>query len=158
MTESISIRSLCDEADARIIAGWFHEFWGRIPPCFSLEQEYEGLKKTFQKQSAELPLSLVYYLNEKPIGIICVSKEEMHTGQSDLTPWINSTFVVESMRGKKIGSALLDELHKALKGLGFEQVFVATREVAKFYQSNGYEYLKAEQKCGMKFDVLKRSF
>ncbi|MFA4994832.1 MAG: GNAT family N-acetyltransferase [Bdellovibrionales bacterium] len=158
MKKDVSIRPLFDESDARTIAGWFHEFWGNIPPCLTLEQEYGYLEKSFQKQLTKLPLSLVYYLDGKPIGIICVSKEEMHSGRSDLTPWINSTFVSESMRGKKVGSALLDELHRTLKGLGFGQVYVATREVAKFYQKNGYEFLKAEQKCGMKFDILKRNF
>ncbi|MFA5040297.1 MAG: GNAT family N-acetyltransferase [Bdellovibrionales bacterium] len=157
MKNDVSIRCLNDDSDARIIAGWFHDFWGQIPPFLSLEQEYECLKKSFRKKNADLPFSLVYYLDKEPVGIICVSKEEMHTGRSDLSPWVNSTFVIERIRHKGIASALLGELHKILKDLGYKQAYVATREVARLYQRNGYEYLSSEQYDGVKFDVLKRN-
>ncbi len=156
MKNEVLIRCLNDESDAKVIAGWFHDFWGQIPPYLSLEQEYEGLKKSFRSESADLPFSLVYYLNKEPVGIICIGKEEMHSGRSDLSPWVNSTFVIKSMRHKGIASALLSELHKILKELRYRHVYVATREMAKLYRSNGYERLSTEQHDGVNFDVLMR--
>ncbi len=155
MQNSFSIRSLDNEADARIIAKWFYDFWKKVPPYLSVEQEYLSLMQSIQNPVTRLPVSLVCYGGGQPLGIICSGKDEMFTGRSDLTPWVTSTFVIEEKRHFGIASALLRELHSLLKSLGFENVYVTTREAAKLYQRNGYEYIESAQKDSTKYDILK---
>ncbi len=62
-----------------------------------------------------------------------------YISRMDLSPWISSMYVEESMRGQALGSKLLEHIESDAKSAGFNQVYLATNHLG-YYEKYGFEF------------------
>jgi N-acetylglutamate synthase-like GNAT family acetyltransferase len=56
----------------------------------------------------------------------------------DHSPWVMGTVVEPRWRGRGVGQALMAELEVRASALGYERIWVATRDAAGFYRRCGW--------------------
>ena len=96
----------------------------------------EAREAQLQQSCAELPLGLVLRekKGEKTVGFVmllrCVEEERGVIAES--------VVVAEQARGMGYGRVLMESMHAKARALGFEQVYLCTRDKRDFYQHLGY--------------------
>ncbi|WP_159475879.1 GNAT family N-acetyltransferase [Dyadobacter sp. 3J3] len=87
-----------------------------------------------------LPTVVLAYENEEPVGCGCFKIF------NDKTVEIKRMFIKENQRGKGVASAILAELEKWAKELGYEEAVLETGKgqpnAIKLYQKYGYKIIE----------------
>ena len=64
--------------------------------------------------------------------------------RKDLLPWLCGLYIEEDMRGKALGSLLLEHGRKESQKLGFSKLYLCTDHVG-YYEKYGWEFFSEEE-------------
>lgn len=88
-----------------------------------------------------LPLALVAFEDERPLGTISLSDESITT-HKHLSPWLAALYVVESERHRGVATQLIAAALDEARRLGFVEVFIGISRAEEFYTARGWEILE----------------
>ena len=81
--------------------------------------------------------------NETIIGSYGLIENDFMVRQ-DLTPWICAVYIEEYMRGKSLGSQLLNHARNEAKNLGFQTLYLCTDHIG-YYEKYGWDFFGEEE-------------
>ena len=121
-----------------LIAGWFHDEWGYMPPGRTLEERIDRLH-TIASQGG-IPTSFVALEDGRPVGSASLVECDMHS-RSDLKPWLSTVYVATSSRRQGIGTALVARVIDEAQQHGFSSLYLWTPGKESFYGRRGWTTL-----------------
>lgn len=104
--------------------------------------------------STTLPLALVAFENEKPIGIASLQSE---CGlSSDLTPWLGSLVIDASHQKQGIGSLLVYAIKEKTRDLGYTNLYLFTFDTAliDYYHKLGFNVVGTDMFCKQPITIM----
>ena len=95
--------------------------------------------------STKEPLPRWYLMQdaEKIIGSFGLIENDFMV-RKDLLPWLCALYIEEDMRGKALGSALLEHGRKEAKALSFPHLYLCTDHVG-YYEKYGWTFFGEEE-------------
>jgi predicted N-acetyltransferase YhbS len=134
------IRYLADHREViPIVAAWIYDEWSFLYHGKTVQYVEKFLRGRLHKK--RLPLTLVAFKGEKPVGTVSLKEFDME-GRSDLKSWVTSLYVLEQWRGRGIGSGLMTALEQKAAGLGIHKLLLFTADpglAARFYSRSGWK-------------------
>lgn len=114
----------------------------------------------FRKRQHEekLPLTLVAFDRDKPVGTISLKEFDL-AGRTELRYWITSLYVVESARGRGIGTRLMRSAEEKAAHLGIDRLYLFTGDrslVLRFYKPLGWKIAEISSHRGYEIFILKK--
>ena len=119
------------------LAGWFKEEW----PDYFQGQSLEAIAEAqfaSRLNDRTLPMSLLAYENEYPVGTVALLQESITT-HKHLGPWLGGLYVHPSYRHKGVGSELVRAGLGRAQGLGFDCIYAGVSKAEDHYVSQGWE-------------------
>lgn len=89
-----------------------------------------------------LPIGVVALCDDRVCGFAALKTESI-ASHRHLCPWAAAGLVEPSMRGKGIGSKLLNVLEKHARRLGFHQIFCATSTAGSLLLRCGWQLIES---------------
>lgn len=129
--EIISLREHPEYADAA--AGYYSAIWG-IPRA-----EYEKSIADAISTKRGIPRWYLLIDGEKFCGGFGLIENDFMV-RKDLCPWFCALYVEQSLRGKQIGSRLLECGRREAAALGYKKLYLCTDHVG-YYEKYGWEYM-----------------
>jgi predicted N-acetyltransferase YhbS len=115
------------------LAGWFKEEWSDYFEGQSLVAIAEA-QFASRLNDRTLPISLLAYENERPMGTVAMLPESITT-HTHLSPWLGGLHVHPSYRHEGVGSKLVRTgLEKAID-LGFDCIYAGISKAEDHYLS-----------------------
>ena len=108
------------ESVARLI---YEEFWKDVENGLTLDYLVAHLRNT--GDPARIPLSLVALADGRLAGTVNLIDNDDRK-RTHLHPWLAAMVVVQDLRGKGIGTRLVQELLAEARRLGFPSVYFGT--------------------------------
>ncbi len=88
----------------------------------------------------ELPVHLLAYLGEVPVGIAALKYQEIETLYPDCYYWLGSVFVDPRYRGSKVASELTMQIVSLAKSRGLPHLYLQTTNLSGgLYASLGWQ-------------------
>ena len=118
--------------DRRVIqslAAWLHGEWGALsnrPRRAYTEKIRESL------DGDPLPLTLVAFLGDRPVGCASCWRHDMRTHRR-LSPWLAAVYVEPELRRRGIGGRLCMEVERRARVLSFRRLYLFTPDRESFY-------------------------
>ena len=141
--KSISPVVICLLADRPevipIIASWIYDEWSFLYAGKTRQYVENFLHERLHKK--QLPITFVAFQSGEPVGTVSLKEFDIET-RTDLTPWVTSLYVVKSLRGKGIGSRLMEAAEEKAGKLGIKKLFLFTADpdlAARFYRKLGWK-------------------
>ncbi len=134
------------------LANWTYAEWGQYDPTNSLEATKARLTQRLNRDS--LPLSLVAFADDVPAGCASLKLSEM-TIRPQYSPWLGSMFVVPTLRGQGIGSALVRRVIDEARRLEVRELYLWTEGAVAFYRKREFEIIETVDYLGQKAMVMK---
>jgi GNAT superfamily N-acetyltransferase len=105
---------------------------------FDLDRIEQQLARTLSK--TELPVHLLAYLGEEPVGVAALKYQEMGTRYPDCYYWLGSVFVDPRYRGSKVASELTMQIVSLAKNMGLPHLYLQTSNLSGgLYASLGWQ-------------------
>jgi len=117
------------------VAQWLLDEWGQYIPGGSVARAEALL--SMRPNAEGLPLSVVAVDDEYPVGVARLTSHDMNI-RPMLSPWLASVFVLPTLRGRGIGTALCHEIVESARTLGFSELYLFTPDRASFYARQGW--------------------
>jgi predicted N-acetyltransferase YhbS len=143
-----------DPTIVETIAGWHQETWGHLTGRSQAERirEFDP-----QRESDRIPLTVVAFEGERPIGSASLLEQDMDT-HPDWAPWLASVFVLPDFRRRGIGERLCLRIVAEARRLEVPRLYLFTPDKAAFYARQGWQTLAREPYRGevvaiMQFDL-----
>lgn len=87
-----------------------------------------------------LPVHLLAYLNEVPVGTAALKYQEIETLYPDCYYWLGSVFVDPRFRGSKVATELTMKIVSLAKGRGLPHLYLQTANLSGgLYASLGWK-------------------
>lgn len=139
-----------DTVIVETVARWHHETWGHLTGRSVAERvrEFE-----VQRGSDRIPLTVLAFRGEEPVGCASLLVEDMHT-HSELTPWLASVFVLPEHRRQGIGERLCRRIVTEAGRLGVPRLYLFTEDRAPFYARMGWQALRRETYRGEEVTLM----
>jgi GNAT superfamily N-acetyltransferase len=135
---SLSYQFLYDRPnETRTVINWWNTVWSdRLG--FDLDRIEQQLARTLSK--TELPVHLLAYLGEEPVGVAALKYQEMGTRYPDCYYWLGSVFVDPRYRGSKVASELTMQIVSLAKNMGLPHLYLQTSNLSGgLYASLGWQ-------------------
>lgn len=134
------------------VAIWHHQECERQGLRSSLALRRQRLELHLQQRT--LPKTLVAQLAGEPAG--CVSLVRYALGQSDAASplWLANLFVVETLRNRGIGSALIDAAILYARQLAFTELWLSASDYTAFYQKRGWRIVRKTRLGGRQVNIM----
>lgn len=135
---SLSYQFLYDRPnETRTVINWWNTVWSdRLGP--DLEGVEQQLVRSLSK--TELPVHLLAYLDEVPVGTAALKHQEMESLYPDCYYWLGSVFVDPRYRGSKVASELTMQIVRLAKGRGLPHLYLQTANLSGgLYASLGWK-------------------
>lgn len=140
------IRRLPDAPDdISTVANWLYDEWGHFVEGRTLSTAHEKVRQSLGAN--DLPLTLVYYLDGKPIGTAGIDTDDMST-RPELTPWMVSVYVETNHRKKGVGTALCERIREEFIRLGIKTAYLFTPDQENLYSRLGWKTFSREEYRG----------
>lgn len=153
MDPSFKIEFLPDDHGlVSLVAGWIYQQWHRHRPSWSFEQSYQRVKARAGR--TEPPLTVVAFERGLPVGTATISLDDM-SSHPELSPWMASLFVLPEQRGRGIGSALVERIHREFDRLGIKTAYLFTPDREAMYRRLGWRPVFSEEFRGELVSVMK---
>lgn len=126
-------------ADIPALSKWFLREWRD----FYGDKTWEEVAETFYRRLNRnaIPLALVAFEGEQPLGTISLLEESIGT-HKHLAPWLGGLYVREEVRRQGVGRRLVEAaVHEAGK-LGVGQLFIGIRKAEDYYLKLGWEVVE----------------
>lgn len=133
------------------LAEWHHAEWTELNPGQTLEQRVEKMQAYLRPEF--IPSTYVYVEGGQLCGSAAIIESDMET-HPELTPWLASVFVAPEMRGKGIGSALVNHVAAKAREHGLKTLYLFTPDQEKLYQRLGWELRTHENYCGCEVALM----
>lgn len=113
--------------------------------------------KDFAAERADggLPTTLVALEGSQLLGSVSLIFNDL-PGAEDLNPWLASMYVLAGHRGKGVGSFLLADAMKVLRGNGVSTVYLFTESAEGFFRRHSWARLRAAAANGRAVTIMVR--
>jgi GNAT superfamily N-acetyltransferase len=120
------------------IARWHWQEWGHADPGGSLAAWTDGLRRRTRRNGVST--TFVAFEADRPVGSVTLVENDMpdRGDFSELTPWVAGTFVVESARGRGVGTALTRHAVEQARRMDLERLYLYTSMAEAFYAKLGW--------------------
>jgi N-acetylglutamate synthase-like GNAT family acetyltransferase len=134
-----------------IIGKWIYEEWSYAFPLRTLQDIQKGLFGRMNEN--EMPITLVAHDERGVLGTASLKASDMDILQ-ELTPWLSSVFVHPDYRGQGVASALVAEVEKIARQLGFSRIHVLNPITQGVFEKMGWSVLQTVQYGGKELAIL----
>ena len=147
------IELLADHPDLiPLLADWFYKEWGGRRPEDTLEKFTDRLRNRMNRD--RLPLALVSFLEEEPIGSAVLKIREMET-HPQYKYWLGSVFLLEEHRGQGFGTELVKAASEMATRFGVQTLYLYTRGNEPFYSRLGWQEIEKPIFRGRQVTIMK---
>ena len=126
------------------VAQWHWDAWGHGDPNGSLEAWTAGLRRRTNRD--HVPTTFIAVGDSGlPIGSVTLVAHDMPDHRTDLrhlSPWIAGMFVIESERGKGVGTMLMRHAAAQAARIRIRDLFLYTTTARPFYERLGWRLLR----------------
>ena len=142
------------EALRTTAAEWSFNEWGSLYPDDSV-QWYLDLYAASDQDERSLPICLAA-LNEDGaiVGTTSLIENDELPNAPEPGPWVAAVYVDVSGRGAGVGAALIAEILRRSRGLGYNDVYLYTESVPKWYESMGWSFVRTDHSLGVEVTVM----
>ena len=118
------------------LSEWFLGEWRG----FYGDRPWEEVAETFYRRlnRGVVPLALVAFEGERPLGTISLLEESIST-RKHLTPWLGGLYIREEERRRGLGRRLIEAAVGEAGRLGIGQLFIGIRKAEDYYLRLGWE-------------------
>ncbi|MFA5959973.1 MAG: GNAT family N-acetyltransferase [Tatlockia sp.] len=126
-----------------------------VKPRFSQYSEEQVKQQLYSHlQVDKLPLSLVAFYDERPVGLINLLKDAGI--RPDLTPWIDSLVVEVDYQKRGLGQMLVERMKEQAALLHFKQLYLLSLEpTLGYYSQLGWEVIAQDNCLGHPVSVMR---
>ncbi|MBK3495018.1 GNAT family N-acetyltransferase [Viridibacillus sp. YIM B01967] len=89
----------------------------------------------------QFPITLIALDDEKCVGTVSIFENDLKQRQN-YKPWLASLYTLPAHRSKGVGSQLITEVLKVVKGLGYEEIYLKTENASDYYRNRGWVYVE----------------
>jgi GNAT superfamily N-acetyltransferase len=135
----IRVETIADHLElVPTIARWHWEEWGHVDPDGSLATWTAGLRRRTRRN--QVPTTFVAIDGGTPVGSVTLVVNDMPDRHefAELTPWVAGAYVVESARGRGVGTALIRHAVEQARQLDLERLYLYTSTAESFYTNLGW--------------------
>ncbi len=154
----VVIRYLADRPEViPTVASWIYNEWSFLYVGKTRRLVESFLRERLHKK--KLPITLVAYADEKPVGTVSLKERDMET-RPDLTPWVTSLFVVKRWRGKGIGTRLMKAAEEKTAKLRIRKLFLFTADsglATRFYSKIGWSKKEETEYHAYRVIIMEKS-
>ena len=117
------------------LSRWFLQEWRD----FYGDKTWEDVAGTFYERlnRGRVPLALVAFEGERPLGTISLLKESVGS-RKHLSPWLGGLYVRDDARRRGIGGQLIEAAVGEARKLGVGRLFVGIRKAEDYYLKLGW--------------------
>lgn len=137
----IRIDFLADHLDViPILAQWFRAQW----PDYFADWSQADMEQDFliDARREGLPIRLVAFEGNQLVGTI-ILREPGNEALADFHPELGGLYVLETQRGRRFGSQLVQAGMNLARQQGFESVYATTTAAAGILKRLGWQYIKS---------------
>ena len=134
------------------IAKLLHEEWSAFPPWASLPAIEARLLAGAQLRHAPFTLVSLSATNEF-LGTASVKLFEL-AGHYDKEFWLGEVFILNNLRGRGIGSALINECFRRSVDLGIQALYLYTPDQQKLYERFGWHEVEQSMVDGEVVSIM----
>lgn len=120
------------------VAAWHQAQWGHLSARTTEDRIAEFAEHA---DPSAIPLTLVVYRAARPVGTASLLRHDMDI-RPELHPWLASVYVVPELRGRGIGTRLVERAQGEARRLGVAALYLFTPDRAGFYRRLGWEELE----------------
>ncbi|MCK9262483.1 MAG: GNAT family N-acetyltransferase [Deltaproteobacteria bacterium] len=151
----VRIELLADHKEAiPLLRQWFETEWPSFYGSLGPGDALYDLQSFDRKDS--LPIGVVALCDERVCGFAALKAESI-ASHRHLCPWAVAGLVEPSMRGKGIGSKLLNALEEHARRLGFHQIFCATGTAESLLLRGGWQLLERTVHEGNELGIYRKN-
>ena len=121
------------------LASWTFEQWGQQYQMESIRVQLKLFADRVNRD--KIPLSLVAFLDTRPVGTASLKVREMTT-HTHLPYWLGAVFVVEQFRHRGIGTKLISHATDKARDLGVETLYLHTPDKTGLYLRLDWEEIE----------------
>ena len=143
-----------NEALRATAAQWSFSEWGKLYPDDSV-QWYLDLYAASDQDERSLPVCLAA-LNEggEIVGTASLIENDELPNAPEPGPWVAAVYVDNAYRGTGVGTELVSEILRRARNLGFDDVYLYTESVSKWYESMGWKTIRTDDSLGVQVTVM----
>jgi GNAT superfamily N-acetyltransferase len=123
------------------VAGWHWEAWGAGDPDSSPDSWAANLRRS--SEAAGIPETWIAVAGDEPVGSVALLASDMAT-HPELTPWLAALYVVPTLRGRGIATALIAHCETEAAALGFGVLHLYTDSAVELYLRLGWSAIGSE--------------
>jgi GNAT superfamily N-acetyltransferase len=150
----LSVRPLSQQPALKpLVRSWLLTEW---PAWYGAggEGNLEGDVEAFAASEHQLPVGLVAFLGESPVGFGSLKQESIKS-HPHLFPWAASGYVLPVHRGQGVGAFLLRSLRAHAKSLGHAQVYCGTSTATRLLVRAGWHAVEQIQLAGNPLTIFR---
>ena len=143
---------------------WSLALWGDENPWFSPDQwrsfYSESAHANYQNWDAEgrdQELIYIAVTSEKVVGAIAIVDFDDIEDFRHLKPWVAAFIVDPTLRGKGLGSQILEALEGKAREFGITRLYLWTEDRKDFYLKRGYSLVTHKDYPTKSIDVLSKA-
>ncbi len=149
----VEIKYLADHPEiTHQISTWYFDEWGKNNPALTVVTIETAVLQRMNRD--KLPLCLVAFLEDKPVGTVALKIREMET-HPQYEHWLGNVFVLPEKRNRGIGSSLIEEAMKKAEQMGITRLYLYTRDRESLYNRVGWETIERVEYRGRKATIMK---
>jgi len=142
------------EALRTTAAQWSFSEWGELYPDDSV-QWYLDMSAASARDERSLPVCLAA-LNEggEIVGTASLIENDELPNAPESGPWVAAVYVDNAYRGTGVGTELVLEIVRRSRNLGYNDVYLYTESVPKWYESMGWSFIRTDHSLGVEVTVM----
>lgn len=122
-----------------MVAMWAQKQWGHLAPEVTLEQRTALFAQ--RATAGRIPEMLVAVADGQVVGMASIVANDLST-RPDLTPWMASVYVIPGLRGRGIGSLLVQAILNEARQMGLTRLYLITPDKMAFYARLGWREME----------------
>jgi GNAT superfamily N-acetyltransferase len=143
-----------NEALRTTAAQWSFSQWGELYPDDSV-QWYLDLYAASDHDDHALPVCLGALNSDGVIiGTASLIENDELPHAPEPGPWVAAVYVDAANRGTGVGGELVSEILRRARNLGFDDVYLYTESVPKWYESMGWKTIRTDHSLGVEVTVM----
>jgi len=143
-----------NEALRATAAQWSFSEWGKLYPDDSV-QWYLDLYAASDQDERSLPVCLAAVNEDGSIvGTASLIENDELPNAPEPGPWVAAVYVDSAYRGAGVGTELVLETVRRARNLGFDDVYLYTESVSKWYESMGWKTIRTDDSLGVQVTVM----
>jgi GNAT superfamily N-acetyltransferase len=135
-----------------LVANWLYKQWGKTNPALTLEGTHQAVMGRLQRD--KLPLCLVAFLSERPVGTASLRIREVEI-RPQFQSWLGNLYVVPEKRSQGIGVCLIERAVAEARRVGIRELYLYTRGEGSLYASLGWKIIEALTYRGRQATIMK---